>query len=55
MSTTNSPSDDSRDEPATADDVYDEHQRAVDDLAERDDEVGAIMRALKKVGGDDDA
>ena len=54
MSTTNTSSDDSRDEPATADDVYDDHQHAVDDLAERDDEVGAIMRALKKVGGGKD-
>lgn len=55
MSTDTPTSTDARDEPTTADDVYADHQRAVDDLAERDDEIGAIMRAVKRAGGDGDA
>lgn len=37
----------------TAEDVYEEHGDIVDELAGRDDEIGAIMRALKRTGGDD--
>lgn len=39
----------------TAKDVYERHTEEVEELAERDDEIGAIMRAVKRVGGDDDA
>ncbi|MGQ5515413.1 hypothetical protein [Halococcus saccharolyticus] len=38
----------------SAGDVYDEHGDTVDDLAERDDEIGAIFRALKTAAGEDD-
>ncbi len=54
MSKADSPSDDPRDEPTTAQDVYDEYEHAVDAMAERDDEIGAIMRAVQRAGGDAD-
>ena len=41
-------------EEPTADDVYATHGETVDELAdERDDEIGAIMRALRQSGGDE--
>lgn len=38
----------------TAEDVYEEYREEVDDLADRDDEIGALMRALRQVAGDAD-
>ena len=38
----------------TPETVYDEYTDEIDDLAQRDDEVGAYFRAFKRVAGDSD-
>ena len=43
----------SADNPSAAD-VYDEHGETVDGLDDRDDEIGAVFRALKAAAGEDD-
>lgn len=37
----------------SAEETYKEHSDTVDNLAERDDEIGAIFRALRKAAEDE--
>lgn len=53
MSTSTTTSEDDPEE-LTAEQLYDEFRSQVNEYAQRDDEIGAMARAIKRVGGDDD-
>lgn len=54
MSKSTTPSDDSEDDDQSLEALYEKHQGAADAMATRDDEIGALARALQRIGGDDD-
>lgn len=52
MSTTDTPTDQNR-EP-NAEDIYERHDKEIDEFADREDIVGAVARAVQRLGGDEE-